>query len=68
MNPEAFGPAPRAAEIVEGVVASLHNCPPAKPGTRARYPGEQTLRAREENMHIGLPVEPEVWKKILAMR
>jgi 3-dehydro-L-gulonate 2-dehydrogenase len=67
MNPEAFGPAPRAAEIVEEVVASLHNCPPAKQGSRVRYPGEQTLHARAENTRLGLPVEPAVWELILAM-
>jgi 3-dehydro-L-gulonate 2-dehydrogenase len=71
MNPEALGPNPgsdlRAAEIVEGVVASLHNCQPAKHGSKVRYPGEQTLRAREENTRLGLPVEPEVWQQILAM-
>jgi 3-dehydro-L-gulonate 2-dehydrogenase len=67
MNPEAFGPSPRAEEIVEGVIDSLHNCRPAKEGTTVRYPGEQTLRAREENTRLGLPVEPAVWEKILAM-
>ena len=67
MNPQAFGPAPRAADIVDEIVASLHNCPPAKPGTKVRYPGEQTLRARDENTRLGLPVEPAVWDEILAM-
>jgi 3-dehydro-L-gulonate 2-dehydrogenase len=67
MDPEAFGPEPRVADIVEGVVASLHNCQPAKPGSSVRYPGEQTLRAREENARLGLPVEPSVWEQILAM-
>ena len=67
MNPQAFGPEPRAAEVVEGVVASLHNCPPALPGGNVRYPGEQVLRVREENARLGLPVEAEVWEQILAM-
>ncbi len=67
MNPQAFGPAPRAEEIIEGVVASLHNCKPAKEGSKVRYPGEQTLRAREENTKLGLPVEPALWEQILAM-
>jgi len=67
MNPEAFGPAPRAAEIVEEVVASLHHCRPAKEGSKVRYPGEQTLKAREENTQLGLPVEPAIWDVILAL-
>ena len=67
MNPQAFGPAPRAEEIVEGVVASLHNSKPAKEGGKVRYPGEQTLRSREENTRLGLPVEAAVWEQIVAM-
>ncbi len=67
MNPEAFGPSPRAAQIADEVVASLHDCAVAAHHARVRYPGEQTLRLRAENMHLGLPVEPEVWDQILAM-
>jgi len=67
MNPEAFGAEPRAAEIVEGIVASLHDCPPAAEGGEVRYPGEQVLRVREENNRLGLPVEPEVWEEIQGL-
>jgi 3-dehydro-L-gulonate 2-dehydrogenase len=67
MNPEAFGPAPRARQIADEVVASLHHCTPAEPQTQVRYPGEQTLSVRQENMRLGLPVEPAVWEQILAM-
>ena len=38
-----------AERIADAVVASLHNCTPAKPGSKVRYPGEETLRLREEN-------------------
>jgi 3-dehydro-L-gulonate 2-dehydrogenase len=67
LNPAAFGPAPEAEKIADAVVASLHDCAPAKPGSKVRYPGEQTLSIREENMRLGLPLEPEVWAEILAM-
>jgi 3-dehydro-L-gulonate 2-dehydrogenase len=67
LNPGAFGPAPEAGKIADAVIASLQNCPPAKPGGKVRYPGEQTLHTREENMQLGLPVEPAVWAEILAM-
>jgi 3-dehydro-L-gulonate 2-dehydrogenase len=67
MNPEAFGPSPRAAEIADEVVASLHAAKPVKDGGKVRYPGEQTLRVRAENEKLGLPVEPAVWDQILAM-
>lgn len=67
MNPEAFGPSPRAAELADEIVASLHRSKPVKEGGKVRYPGEQTLRVRAENEQLGLPVEPAVWEEILAM-
>jgi 3-dehydro-L-gulonate 2-dehydrogenase len=67
INPAAFGPPARAAEIADEVVASLHGCKPAKEGGRVRYPGEQTLRVRAENEKLGLPVEEMVWEQILTM-
>jgi 3-dehydro-L-gulonate 2-dehydrogenase len=67
LNPSAFGEAAEAERIADAVVASLHNCAPAKPGGKVRYPGEQTPQIREENMRLGLPVEPAVWAEILAM-
>ena len=67
INPAAFGPTPRAAEIADEIVASLHVSKPAKEGGNVRYPGEQTLRVRAENEKLGLPVEPAEWQQILAM-
>jgi 3-dehydro-L-gulonate 2-dehydrogenase len=67
LNPAAFGPASQAEKIADGVVASLHNSRAAAQGGKVRYPGEQTLRIREENLRLGLPVEPAVWAEILAM-
>lgn len=67
MNPQAFGPEPRVAQIADEIVASLHNAKPATAGKRVRYPGEETLRVRAENRKLGLPVEPAVWAEILAM-
>lgn len=64
MNPAALGPAEETGRIADGIVASLHNCAPAQPGKQVRYPGEQTLRTREENLRLGLPVEPAVWAEI----
>jgi 3-dehydro-L-gulonate 2-dehydrogenase len=67
INPGAFGPAPRAAQIADEIVASLHNSQAAAHGGKVRYPGEQTLATRKENMRLGLPVEAAVWAEILAM-
>lgn len=62
----AFDPGPnqQVARIADEIVASLHRAQPIEKGKRIRYPGEQTLRIRRENMRLGLPVEPAVWEKI----
>ncbi len=44
-----------ADSIADGVIASLKG---------ARYPGEETLRVREENLRLGLPVEEAVWSSL----
>lgn len=67
LNPQALGPTPRSDQIADEIVASLHNARPAREGGRVRYPGEQTLRLRAENERLGLPVEPVVWERILAL-
>jgi 3-dehydro-L-gulonate 2-dehydrogenase len=67
MNPAALGDGPALSQIADDIVASVHNCPSAKEGKKIRYPGEQTLRTRAENLKLGLPVEPAVWTQILAM-
>lgn len=62
-----LGDATRIDEIADAVVGSLHHARPVEEGGRVRYPGENTLRLREENRRLGLPIEEAVWKQILSM-
>jgi 3-dehydro-L-gulonate 2-dehydrogenase len=64
INPGAIG---SSEAIADEIVESLHRCAAAEPGKRVRYPGEQTLRTREENRRLGLPVDEAVWAEIVAM-
>ena len=68
LNPLARGAAERVEQIADEVVESLHNCKPAEEGRTVRYPGEQTLRIREENRRLGLPVEEGLWEQIARLR
>ncbi|MEO6802979.1 MAG: 3-dehydro-L-gulonate 2-dehydrogenase [Granulicella sp.] len=52
--------------IAEGILTNLKNATPAIPGRPARYPGEQTLTLRRENMAKGVPVDREIWEKLTA--
>ncbi len=67
IDPRGLGDASRMEEIAEGVVESLHRSRPAETGKMVRYPGEQTLRLREENRRLGLPVDDFVWAEISRM-
>ena len=52
--------------IAEGMIANLHAAEPVETGKTVRYPGEKTLRVRRENMELGVPVDEELWKQLLA--
>src|SRR5690606_25821293 len=55
------------ASVVAAAIEDLHTAAAAPGGAPARYPGEQVLRTRAENMARGLPVDDEVWTTIRAM-
>jgi 3-dehydro-L-gulonate 2-dehydrogenase len=67
MQPAALGDAERQEQIADAIVDALHACRPMEAGKPVRYPGENTLRLREENQRLGLPVEPAVWQEIRGL-
>jgi 3-dehydro-L-gulonate 2-dehydrogenase len=52
--------------LIEGILASVRAATPIEPGKPARYPGEQTLQLREENLRLGIPVDSDVWARLLV--
>ena len=67
IDPRALGNATQMEQIADEVVESLHRTRTAEAGKTVRYPGENTMRLREENHRLGLPVEEAVWDEILGM-
>jgi len=67
MQPAALGDDALVAQIPDAIVASLHRSKPAHPDRPVRYPGENALCLREENMRLGLPIDPAVWSAICAL-
>jgi len=55
--------APDYPGLADKVIASLQT----EGETAVRYPGERVLKARKESLRIGLPVDENVWKSILAL-
>ena len=68
IDPSSVAGRQELVEIAEGILNSLREATPVDPGKPVRYPGEQTLQLREENLRLGVPVDPEIWKQISALR
>lgn len=66
IHPAALGATADADRIADEIVAALHAAAPVEVGRRPRYPGEQTLRLREENLRLGIPVDEAIWQQILT--
>jgi 3-dehydro-L-gulonate 2-dehydrogenase len=64
IDPGNFAQAEELSRIADGILGSLRAATPADPDQPIRYPGEQTLRLREENLRLGVPVEAEVWEVV----
>jgi len=67
IDPTALGSRDQLDRIAAGVLDSLRNAAPLEAGRPVRYPGEQTLHLREENMRLGVPVEPDVWNALRTL-
>ena len=52
--------------IADDIIANLHAAAPIDPTRPVRYPGEQILQIREENMRLGVPVDPNLWSQLEA--
>lgn len=65
IDARTLGDAERMDVIADEIVESLHRTRAVDEGATVRYPGENTLRLREENGRLGLPVDDAVWEDIL---
>jgi 3-dehydro-L-gulonate 2-dehydrogenase len=66
IDPKSIAEPEELTRIAEGILDSLREATPADPTKPIRYPGEQTLQLREENMRLGVPIDPEIWQRINA--
>jgi 3-dehydro-L-gulonate 2-dehydrogenase len=64
IDPSAVASREELAGIAEGILNSLREATPVDLEKPVRYPGEQTLALREENLRLGVPVDPEIWKQV----
>jgi 3-dehydro-L-gulonate 2-dehydrogenase len=64
IDPHSLTSTEEINRIVDGILQSLREATPVDLGKPIRYPGEQTLQLREENLRLGVPVDPEIWRQI----
>jgi 3-dehydro-L-gulonate 2-dehydrogenase len=61
LAPSALTSMEELNRIAAGAIDLLHAATPTAPGEIVRYPGEGTLRIREENMRLGVAVDESAW-------
>jgi len=66
IDPANLASTTELTHIADEILANLHHAPPIDPAKPIRYPGEQVLKIREENLRLGVPVDPELWRQITA--
>ncbi len=54
-------------QLIEQIVAYTKTSRPDKEEGTISYPGENTLRTRQQNMQDGIPVSELIWNKVQAM-
>jgi 3-dehydro-L-gulonate 2-dehydrogenase len=66
IDPGSIADSNELTAVAEGIINSLREATPVDPAKPVRYPGEQTLQLREENLRLGVPVDTEIWQQINA--
>ena len=62
INPTSIGPPERVNAVADAVVEDLHRAKSS--GAPVRYPGEQVLKTRRENLARGIPVNASIWRDL----
>jgi 3-dehydro-L-gulonate 2-dehydrogenase len=62
-DPAVLSPDGAASRIADQVIGDLQSRARTA-GEDVRYPGQQVLRTRQENLEKGVPVDPSVWQQV----
>lgn len=63
IDPAALPSNRSASAIADDIIANFQ-LPESTDGIRVRYPGEQVLQTRKQNLAQGIPVDPEIWREV----
>lgn len=67
LDPSAMNAPGFADDLIERLVDDIASSEPAREGGKVRYPGENSLATRKENMELGIPVIDDVWNTINSL-
>jgi 3-dehydro-L-gulonate 2-dehydrogenase len=67
IDPSTYAAREEFDRIADGILESLRDATPIDPAKPVRYPGEQTLHLRQENLKLGVPVTPDIWAKLNSL-
>lgn len=58
---------PSIESTISAIIDDLKQSAADKPETKIRYPGENVVTTRNENLKSGIPVDKNEWNKILSL-
>ena len=67
IDAEKMGNSVERDHLMNEIIQNIHDVPTMHEGDRTYYPGEKTLATRKENLEKGIPVEEEIWNRILEL-
>lgn len=64
---DSFGDKETLLKNIDDTLEDMKTSTPVTEGRSVYYPGENMMRTRKENMELGIPVDGEIWQKVLEM-
>ena len=58
---------PSINNSIKNIITDLHNSEPVDPDNKIRYPGENALQLRKENLENGIPINKLMWNRLLKL-
>ena len=55
------------SETVKGIINDYKKSEPESPDSNIRFPGEQVLEIRKQRQKLGIPVDEQIWNRILKL-
>ena len=67
INIKALHNFPAIGNSIDQIIEDLYKSNPENPSVKIRYPGENVLQTRKENLENRIPVNRQTWERILSM-